>query len=728
MRLTLQDLDAVLVAHERITNEQWLASLSERKRKEIEFHDRDRDRTQMPSPGSDTYERFYGNKKYYAATERSKSYVEQWLATNVRGKVFLDYACGNGKQAIAAARSGASLSIGIDISAVSVQNARADAAAAGVSGNSRFVQGDAENTRLPDGSIDVILCSGMLHHLDLSYAFPELRRILAPGGKILCVEALDYNPAIKFYRWRTPEMRTEWEAAHILQSQGRALRAPFLRRQGHALLACHEHPGPASFVPAGIAFRHRRPHVRSHPGHQADGVDVHVRAAQESLGLNFRRVRMQKSLKIWLVTVGEPLPREGNSARLWRTGILARTLVDRGHDVTWWTSSVDHFTKTQVVQDSRFERVEPRLALQFLHGRLYTRNISLARFLNHRDIAAEFTRLAARAPRPDIILCSYPTIELSDAAVSFGSRHDVPVLLDVRDLWPDEITARLPALLRPAAPLLLYPLYRAARRSLGHATGIVAISRTYQQWARKMGGRAPDESDLFVPMGYEPMSQVAPAAAAEARLRGLGVAPARKIVWFCGTFVGSIDLATPIETARALAADPSLQFVFTGAGERDSEWRAAARGLDNVIFTGWADRDEIGYLARLAWVGLAAYKRGAMMSLPNKLFEYMAAGLPVVSSLAGEAAELLVGNDAGVAYSAGDAGDLGEKLVALAGDPDRRDRMARNGHSLFERSFVAHKVYTAFAEHLERCAARGRAATSDAASAGPALKAESHVH
>jgi ubiquinone/menaquinone biosynthesis C-methylase UbiE len=79
-----------------------------------------------------------------------------------------------------------------------------------------FVQADAENTLLPDNSVDRVVCSGMLHHLDLSYAFPELRRILKPGGRILAMEALDYNPAIKLYRYITPEMRTDWEKAHIL--------------------------------------------------------------------------------------------------------------------------------------------------------------------------------------------------------------------------------------------------------------------------------------------------------------------------------------------------------------------------------------------------------------------------------------------------------------------------------------------------------------------------------
>ncbi len=53
---------------------------------------------------------------------------------------------------------------------------------------------------LDDNYIDAIICSGMLHHLDLSYAFLELRRILRAEGKILAaIEALNYNPAIKLY-------------------------------------------------------------------------------------------------------------------------------------------------------------------------------------------------------------------------------------------------------------------------------------------------------------------------------------------------------------------------------------------------------------------------------------------------------------------------------------------------------------------------------------------------
>jgi len=212
LEMLTQSLDRLAA----IPDEEWLSSLDDRKRRELEFHDRDRDRSRIASMDGDTYERFYGNKKYYRATELSKAYVDRWIQAHAPGQIFLDYACGNGVNAIRAAQVGAKLAVGIDISATSVRNATQDAERAGVSGNSRFVQGDAENTKLPDGSMDAIICSGMLHHLDLDCAFPELARILAPNGRILAVEALDYNPLIKLYRNLTPDMRTEWEKAHIL--------------------------------------------------------------------------------------------------------------------------------------------------------------------------------------------------------------------------------------------------------------------------------------------------------------------------------------------------------------------------------------------------------------------------------------------------------------------------------------------------------------------------------
>lgn len=209
------DLIAILDEISKVSDKEWMNSLDERKRIELEFHDRDRDKSKIKTLDQDTFEKYYGNKKFYRTVERSTTYVDNWIATNAKDKVFLDYACGNGSNALKAARAGAKLSIGLDISSISVSNATEAAAAEGLT-NAYFLQADAENTRLPDSCVDSVICSGMLHHLDLSYAFPELRRILVSGGKLLGVEALDYNPLIKLYRTVTPDMRTEWEKAHIL--------------------------------------------------------------------------------------------------------------------------------------------------------------------------------------------------------------------------------------------------------------------------------------------------------------------------------------------------------------------------------------------------------------------------------------------------------------------------------------------------------------------------------
>lgn len=180
-----------------------MAELDERKKQELLFHDKYRETSINPA------------HKYYSVADGVQSYVRDWIMRHASGRVFLDYACGIGQYAHMAARAGAELAIGIDISRISIENARKTAADEGLS-NTFFVQTDCENTQLPSDSLDCILCCGMLHHLDLRFAIPELKRILKPGGRVLAMEALNYNPAIKLYRLLTPQLRTEWEKHHIL--------------------------------------------------------------------------------------------------------------------------------------------------------------------------------------------------------------------------------------------------------------------------------------------------------------------------------------------------------------------------------------------------------------------------------------------------------------------------------------------------------------------------------
>lgn len=187
--------------------------MDQRKLDEISFHDqRERDRHTLSDAD---YDAKYSNMKWYSVTRRSDAFIEEWLDTNVAGKTVLDYCCGLGETSVRLARYGAVVH-GIDISPESITTARTRLLEAGLGNRATFEVMDAEHTSFADNTFDVIVCFGVLHHLDVNKAFPELCRILKPSGQIIAAEALGYNPAIAAYRQLTPKLRTEWEKDHIL--------------------------------------------------------------------------------------------------------------------------------------------------------------------------------------------------------------------------------------------------------------------------------------------------------------------------------------------------------------------------------------------------------------------------------------------------------------------------------------------------------------------------------
>lgn len=214
---THEQLLAHLVQRHNFKPKEWVDHLEQRKREEIEFHKFEREQHDAEIIATQKAMDVHANKKYYSISESSQNYVSAWVDREAHGRVFLDYACGNGTRAIEASHAGSNLSVGLDISDISVANARETAAALGLTDRCYFIQGDCEATELPDASVDTILCSGMLHHLDLSRAYPELFRILRPAGKVLGVEAFGHNPIIQLYRNLTPHLRTDWEKKHILK-------------------------------------------------------------------------------------------------------------------------------------------------------------------------------------------------------------------------------------------------------------------------------------------------------------------------------------------------------------------------------------------------------------------------------------------------------------------------------------------------------------------------------
>src|SRR6266404_1607534 len=141
-------------------------------------------------------------------------------------------------------------------------------------------------------------------------------------------------------------------------------------------------------------------------------------------------------MRVWLVTAAEPLPIDEGSQRLFRTGIFAKYLINSGHEVLRWASSFNHTAKKQRVEKDTLVEVQPGYSIWLLHANPYEKNISFARWRNHRGIARKFRQLARRERKPDIVFCSLPTLELAEEAAIYGRENRVPVVIDVRDMWP----------------------------------------------------------------------------------------------------------------------------------------------------------------------------------------------------------------------------------------------------------------------------------------------------
>jgi len=421
-------------------------------------------------------------------------------------------------------------------------------------------------------------------------------------------------------------------------------------------------------------------------------------------------------MHVWLFTVGEPLPIENSQPRLLRTGILANLLADRGHEVVWWTSAFDHFRKRFHFSEDRTIEARAGLCLKLLHGCGYRSNVSLSRLVDHRQIARKFAVQSHSEMKPDLILCSFPTIELSVEAVRYGHRERVPVVLDIRDFWPDVFVEIVPPALRPLARIMLHPLFRATREACAGATAVIGITPQFVEWGLRLAGRPGTRLDRDFPHGYvdePPPTESADAARALWRARGLQ--PGDSIACFFGTIGRQFELETVIEAAAMLRERcPSLKFVLCGSGDRLDRYRVLAHGLQNVLFPGWVQSAEIWTLMRLSLAGLAPYRseRSFTLSLPNKVIEYLSAGLPIVSSLDGAVRTLIAQYNCGLAYENADAAGLAENLCRLYEDAELRSRLSTNADATFRERFVANKVYGRMIEHLETvCSEYRRSAT-----------------
>ena len=212
---------------------------------------------------------------------------------------------------------------------------------------------------------------------------------------------------------------------------------------------------------------------------------------------------MRNNMQVWLLHVAEQLPVDG-ATRVYRYGYLARALQEAGHDVLRWAPTYNHCTKQfRFLADCRVA-IDRHYAIQFVHSPGYRRNAGLERLRTYRVLARRFREMATCEERPDLIVAAIPSLEWAEAAVDFGAAHGVPVVVDVRDIWPDVYLNALPRPARPLGRLALAPSYRMARRACQRAATLTAVSQSYLDWALRLAARAQQPHDMVAPLGFEP--------------------------------------------------------------------------------------------------------------------------------------------------------------------------------------------------------------------------------
>ncbi|MBU4599610.1 MAG: glycosyltransferase family 4 protein [Proteobacteria bacterium] len=415
-------------------------------------------------------------------------------------------------------------------------------------------------------------------------------------------------------------------------------------------------------------------------------------------------------MNIWLITIGEPLPIKNKNVRLLRCGLLAEELISRGHIVVWWSSTFNHSNKKHHLYHDKKINLIGNYYLYLLHTIGYKKNFSFNRYINHIALALKFAIHSRKEPPPDILLCSIPTPEFGIAAIRYGKKHNVPVVVDIRDMWPDIYLSRIPFYLRWLAKPLMVMMLKQIRYVCKGAKAIIGITEGYVKWGLEYAGRDATVFDKYFPLGYcdkAPSNKDLKKGFSFWELHGIKPDNDEFIICLISNFVRQLELETVIEVARRLyKADRKVRFVFCGSGEAIVYFKKLSIGCKNIVFTGWIERPEIYTIMKMAHAGIAPYKstKDFVISIPNKAIEYMSAGLPIISSLQGTLKEVLSATGAGLTYENNNPEELFQIVCHLYDNPEKLKIMSHNSYKLFKNNYSGEIVYPSMCDYLVQVA------------------------
>jgi glycosyltransferase involved in cell wall biosynthesis len=361
---------------------------------------------------------------------------------------------------------------------------------------------------------------------------------------------------------------------------------------------------------------------------------------------------------------------------------FCQSLVDSGNRVTILAGTRSYLTG-EVVSRQRREVLSPNLEIircgtlgrghrSFFWravGFLWFTATSLAAGLRLRDV--------------DLVWGTSPPLLQVASAWALARLRRAPLVFEVRDLWPAFAIAA--GVLRSGVLIALSEwlekfLYRRADHLIVNSPGFIPH-------LRRQG--VPESKISLVPNGVDP--GMFNAAADGSTFRAAHGLQGRFIVLYAGAHGLSNDLGVVLGAADILRREGRIVFVFVGDGKEKPRLmqQAAEMGLENVQFLPPVAKEAMPEVLAGADCGLAILKplRLYATTYPNKVFDYMAAGRPVLLAIDGVIRQVIEEEQAGVVVAPGDAAALAEGVRRLAADPSAARRMGERGRAAVERRF-----------------------------------------
>jgi glycosyltransferase involved in cell wall biosynthesis len=377
-------------------------------------------------------------------------------------------------------------------------------------------------------------------------------------------------------------------------------------------------------------------------------------------------------------------PKEAGGTRHFE---FAQHLRKQGHDLTIVASSLSYLTGMRATNHSGLvtkemvDGVEVLRAytLSCLHKSFFWRVISFLSFMCS-SVVASF-----RAGTVDLVIGTSPPIFQAFSAwlVSFIRRR--PLLLEIRDLWPEFAIDM--GVLRSR---FLIALARSLEKFLyARAAHIIVNSPAYRDY---LIGKGVSESKIsLIPNGVDP-EMFKPESNGHAFRQELGL-NGDFVVTYAGALGMANDISGILKAASELVQTKQIKFLLVGDGKERAplEQMAHELNLTNVRFTGARPKTEIAEILAASDACLATLLDIPMFrtTYPNKVFDYMAAGRPTILGIDGVIRKVIEDADGGIFVPPGNPKGLAAAVLTLHNNRDEAKRMG-----LSARKFVV--------EHFDR--------------------------